>query len=47
MARTFTQFFGVLVFAALTCAVGWGQAASTAQISGTVKDQTGALVAGG
>jgi hypothetical protein len=46
MARSFAQCFGVLVIAALACAVCWGQAASTAQISGTVKDQTGALLPG-
>ena len=44
--RTVAQFSGVLLFAPLTCALGWGQAASTAQISGTVKDQTGALLPG-
>ena len=46
MRRTVAQLIGVFVFAALTCAAGWGQAASTAQISGTVKDQTGALLPG-
>jgi hypothetical protein len=39
----FSVFAGMLVFA-ITCGDTWAQA--TAQISGTVKDQTGAVLPG-
>ena len=37
--------FAVLVFSALSCGLVWAQG-GTAQISGTVKDQTGAVLPG-
>src|SRR5262245_29064868 len=45
------QDFGVslllaLLFSALSCATVWAQAASTAQINGVVRDQTGAILPG-
>ena len=36
----------VILVSLLACAVGWGQATSTAQISGTVRDSTGLAVPG-
>ncbi len=35
-----------LLFVAVTCGGAWAQAVSTAQVSGTVKDQTGAVLPG-
>src|ERR1051325_4338091 len=44
MSRTFTALFIAFFVAALSCANAWAQA--TAQISGTVRDQSGAVLPG-
>jgi hypothetical protein len=44
MERIIVGLWSALVFFALTCSVSWAQA--TAQISGTVRDQTGAVLPG-
>src|SRR5205814_7220684 len=38
--------FTALFISLLTCGRAWGQAGSTAQVSGSVKDQTGAVLPG-
>ena len=42
MERIIVGLWSALVFFVLTCSVSWAQA--TAQISGTVRDQTGAVL---
>src|SRR6266540_6821023 len=44
MKRTFSVVLGVVFISVFSCCVAWAQA--TAQISGTVKDQTGAVLPG-
>src|SRR5213593_2829799 len=44
MKRTFRAFFILCLSSAITCATVWAQA--TAQISGTVRDQSGAVLPG-
>src|SRR5881396_2929472 len=44
MKRFTWNIFLEILFLALTCTMGWAQ--STAQISGTVKDQSGAVLPG-
>ena len=44
MNRTLTTVFVTLLGSAMTCAIVWAQA--TAQISGTVRDQSGAVLPG-
>src|ERR1051325_419767 len=44
MSRTFTALFIAFFVAALSCANAWSQA--TAEISGTVRDQSGAVLPG-
>src|SRR5207248_11426698 len=44
MKRTFTALFIALFIAVLSCGTAWAQA--TAQISGTVRDQSGAVLPG-
>src|SRR5881296_1453218 len=44
MKGTFRAFFILCLSSAITCATVWAQA--TAQISGTVKDQSGAVLPG-
>jgi hypothetical protein len=46
MKRVLTEVFGALVILFLTCTGLWAQATSSAQISGTVKDQSGAVLPG-
>ena len=45
MKKILSVLFGLLIFD-LACATAWSQAGSTAQISGTVKDQSGAVLPG-
>src|SRR3954470_8153013 len=44
MKRHFTVFLSVFLFAVVGCAIVWAQA--TAQIHGTVRDQSGAVLPG-
>src|SRR5438094_434289 len=44
MSRIVVRLISALLISCLTCAVGWAQA--TAQISGIVRDQTGAVLPG-
>ena len=46
MKRVLNGLFGGMLVLGLTCAGVWAQAISTAQISGTVKDQSGAVIPG-
>src|SRR5262249_31406296 len=46
MKRFFTVFLSAIVLSVPTATVVYGQAVSTSQITGTVKDQTGAVLPG-